>query len=152
MKRLGGLLLVLATMGCAGGPAGPPVVSLGPLPSRQPAGGKPGVAQAGVHRAIDPGSLRKGRWDSEGWKLVLRSTGAKALRLHFTAAELSTGKLVIRGADGAEQTFEARGPHGDGDFWTGMVIGDSATIEWRTKQRAPLPFQLKRLSHLWTLP
>jgi hypothetical protein len=151
MRRLSGLLFVLAAIGCAGGPSGPPVVSLGPLPSRQP-DGKPGVMQAGVHRKVDAGLLRKGKWDNEGWKLVLRSPGAKGLRLHFTAVDLPAGKLVIRGAGGAEQIFEARGPHGDGDFWTGLVTGDSASVEWRTKRRAPLPFQLRELSHLWTLP
>ena len=152
MKRLSSLLFVLTALGCAGGPAGPPVVSLGPLPSRMPNSGKPGVVQAGLHRKIDPGLLRKGKWDNEGWKLVLRSPGAKGLRLHFTATEMTSGKLVVRAPDGAEQTFEARGPHGDGDFWTGLVTGDSAAVEWRTTRRAPLPFQLRQLSHLWTLP
>lgn len=133
------------------GKPGLPRVSLGPLPSKT-AAGKPGVTQMGVHRKIDARLFGKGKWDKDGWKLVLQSPGAQGLRLHITAMDLDGGALIVRGADGEAQTFRSKGPNGDGDFWTGLVSGDSVTLELQAERKGSLPFRLPELSHLWSLP
>ena len=143
---------VLLTACAAAGRQGPPVASLGPLPAKSPLSGKPGVTQAGVHRTVDAGLLRKGKWDKNGWKLTVQSPDAKGLRLHFTGADLGDRKLVVRGAGGSVQTFAGRGPNGDGDFWTGLIEGDSATLEMEGNRPTALPFKVAELSHLWVLP
>jgi hypothetical protein len=110
------------------------------------------VAQLGTHRKIDPKLLAKGKWEQNVWRLVVQSPGAQALRLHVTGMDLAAGKLVVRGTDGEPQTFQAKGPHGDGDFWTGLITGDSATLELQAARTDPLPFRIAELSHLWKLP
>lgn len=131
---------------------GLPRVSLGPLPKQSAGAGKPGVAQMGVHRKIDVRLLDKGKWNKSEWKLVLQSPGARGLRLHVTGMDLANGTLTVRGEDGETQSFRDQGPNGDGDFWTGLVNGDSVTVELQTSRKGSLPFRLPELSHLWALP
>ncbi len=129
-----------------------PRVSLGPLPADRAAPSKPGVAQLGTHRKIDPKLLSKGKWDRNAWKLILQSPGARGLRLHVTGMDLAGARLIVRGGDGQAQTFEAKGPNGDGDFWTGLIEGDSAELEFQATRKGSLPFRIPELSHLWGLP
>ena len=131
---------------------GPPRASLGPLTEKNAAPGKPGVAQLGVHRKIEPKLLQKGKWQKSSWTLVLHSPGAQGLRVHVTGMALGTGKLTFRSADGEVQTFTGKGPNGDGDFWTGLVSGDCATLELEGVRKGSLPFRVPELSHLWRLP
>lgn len=144
-------LILLAVLVLAATP-GLPRVSLGPLPKQSNGAGKPGVAQMGVHRKIDGRLLEKGHWSKEGWKLVLQSPGAKGLRLHVTRMDLADGTLTVRGEDGDTQRFRDKGPNGDGDFWTGLVNGDSVMLELQATRKGALPFALPELSHLWALP
>jgi hypothetical protein len=127
-------------------------VSLGPLRTKGVTSSKPGVAQLGTHRAIDPKLLQKGKWDQNTWKLMVQSPEAQGLRLHVTGMDLGGGKLVVRGTDGEAQTFKGKGPNGNGDFWTGLIRGDSALLEFQGPRKRSLPFHIPELSHLWTLP
>ena len=131
---------------------GPPRASLGPLTEKKAAHGKPGVAQLGVHRKIQPKLLQKGKWQKSGWTLVLQSPGAQGLRVHVTGMDLGTGNLTFRSADGEVQTFTGKGPNGDGDFWTGLVSGDCVRLELEGARKGSLPFRVPELSHLWRLP
>jgi hypothetical protein len=151
VKRSIALVLSLTAIACAAKP-GPPKVSLGPLTANSGSPSKPGLTQVGAHRKIDPKLLRKGKWDKNGWKLMLQSPGAQGLRVHVTGMDLAGAKLIVRGADGETQSFQAKGPNGDGEFWTGLVTGDSVTLELQGARKGPLPFQIPELSHLWKLP
>jgi len=145
------LMTCLSAIGFGAKPD-PPRASLGPLPEKYEAPGKPGVAQAGVHRKIEPKLLKRGKWQESGWNLVLQSPGAQGLRIHVTGMNLGTGKLIVRSANGEVQTFTGRGPHGDGEFWTGLVSGDCAMLVLEGVRKGALPFRMPELSHLWRLP
>ncbi|MFN7924176.1 MAG: hypothetical protein U0Q16_29005 [Bryobacteraceae bacterium] len=134
----------------------PPTIHLGPLTEAErskPA--KPGVAAIGVHRTLPPGSLKKGKWmkDAGGhkvWRLRIQSAEAKGLRLHFTAADLGSHKITLRGSGSAAyKPYTGKGPLGDGDFWSEVVEGDAVTIEYDGDPSKPPPFQLAAISHLF---
>lgn len=143
---------VVATLAASAAKKDVPTATLGPL-KQVNTSGKRGTEQMGVHRKINARLLQKGKWDASGWKLILRSPGAKGLRLHVTDMDLRDSKLVLRGSDGQEQTYQGRGPNGDGEFWTRLVEGDAVTIELRSQEKTDqLPFGIPELSHLWALP
>ena len=52
--------------------------------------------------------------------------------------------------------YSGRGMYGDGDFWSGIVFGESATIEYLPGPTAPpaeaAPFRIVALSHIWGGP
>ena len=151
MNRTIALVVSLGALACAAN-SGPPRVSLGPLRAGSGTPPKLGVAQLGTHRNIDPKLLQKGKWDQNTWRLIVQSPGAVGLRLHVTEMDLAGGKLVVRGSEGEVQTFEGRGPNADGDFWTGLITGDSASLEFQARSRGALAFRVPELSHLWKLP
>lgn len=122
-------------------------VKFGPLTEKERSvGPKPGVRAAGVHRAVSSKMLGKGKWKDGVWRLRIISKGAKGLRLHVTG--FVDGKLSVRGA-GAAQSFAAKGPNGDGDFWTGVVDGESVWVEYLGSKRAGPPIGIAVVSHLW---
>lgn len=109
---------------------------------------KPGVQAAGVHRTITPKMLGKGKWKDGVWRLQIVSKGAKGLRLHVTKFE--TGKLTVHGtAKEQPQSFTAKGPNGDGDFWTGVVDGESVWLEYSGTKGSGPPLAIGAVSHLW---
>ncbi len=125
-------------------------VKLGALSDKERAAAlasaKPGVQAAGAHRAITAKMLGKGKWKDGVWRLQIVSKGAKGLRLHVTG--FADGKLTVRGA-GAAQTFAAKGPNGDGEFWTGVVDGDNVWLEFAGAKRTGAPIGIAAVSHLW---
>ena len=122
-------------------------VKLGALTQQERATApKPGVQAAGVHRTITAKMLGKGKWKDGVWRLRIVSKGAAGLRLHVTG--FADGNLAVRGA-GATQTFANKGPNGDGDFWTGVVDGESVWLEFTGAKRAGAPIALAGVSHLW---
>ncbi len=109
---------------------------------------KPGVQAAGVHRAVTAKMLGKGKWKDGVWRLQIVSKGAKGLRLHVTG--FVDGQLTVRGAaKDSGQSFAAKGPNGDGDFWTGAVDGDSVWLEFAGEKRTGPPIAIAAVSHLW---
>jgi len=124
-------------------------VKLGALTEKERAAvPKPGVQAAGVHRSISPKMLGKGKWRDGVWRLQIVSKGAKSLRLHVTKFE--SGKLTVRGAAKEEsQSFTAKGPNGDGDFWTGVVDGESVWLEYTGAKSSGPPLAIVAVSHLW---
>lgn len=110
------------------------------------ASAKPGVQAAGAHRTVTAKMLGKGKWKDGVWRLQIVSKGAKGLRLHVTGFD--SGKLVVRGKSG-EQAFAAKGPNGDGDFWTGVVDGESVWVEFAGVKKAGAPIGIAAVSHLW---
>jgi len=121
-----------------------------------------GRRRIGAHRKL-PESL-PGAWIGEGdaavWRLEVRSPGAAALRLHFTDFHLPGGSVLIYEADEdlrpqRERRHQADGPGGDGEFWSDLIEGEAAVVEYRPaspdKAETP-PFQIKEISHLWVSP
>ena len=142
---------------------------LGPddLQRLQPQRGRPPVI--GVHRRLPQGALElsfsgggvkstaEGAWQSTGagrlWRLKLTSPSARALRVHFRDFAIGSGRLWIHSEDG--QTvgpYSGSGRYGDGDFWSGIVFGDSLTIEYLPDPAASgeaVPFRIMAISHIW---
>ena len=142
---------------------------LGPddLQRLQPQRGRPPVI--GVHRRLPEGALKlsfsaggvkstaEGAWQSTGagflWRLKLNSPSARAMRVHFRDFAIGSGSLWLHSEDG--QTvgpYTGTGLYGDGDFWSGIVFGDSLTIEYLPDPAASgeaVPFQIVEISHIW---
>ncbi|MCY4588458.1 MAG: serine protease, partial [Bryobacterales bacterium] len=142
---------------------------LGPddLQRLQPQRGRPPAI--GVHRRLPQGALKlsisaggvkstaEGAWQSTEagrlWRLKLTSPSARAMRVHFRDFAIGSGRLWIHSEDG--QTvglYSGTGLYGDGDFWSGIVFGDSLTIEYLPDPAAvgeAVPFQIVAISHIW---
>ncbi len=121
-----------------------------------------GRRRIGAHRKI-PQPLA-GVWvkeeESEVWRLEIRSPGAVAMRLHFTDFRLPDGSVLIYEADEGlrpqrERRHEAKGPGGDGEFWSDLIEGEAAVVEYHPvspeKTDSP-PFRIEEISHLWVSP
>ena len=142
---------------------------LGPddLQRVQPQRGRPPVI--GVHRRLPEGALKlsfsaggvkstaEGAWQSTEagrlWRLKLTSPSARAMRVHFRDFAIGSGSLWLHAEDG--QTvgpYSGSGLYGDGDFWSGIVFGDSLTIEYLPAPAAAgeaVPFRIVAISHIW---
>ena len=142
---------------------------LGPddLQRLQPQESRPPVI--GVHRRLPEGVLKlsfygeavkstaEGAWQSTEagrlWRLKMTSPSARAMRVHFRDFAIGSGRLWLHSEDG--QTvgpYSGSGLYGDGDFWSGIVFGDSLTIEYlpdTTAAGEAVPFQIAEISHIW---
>ena len=150
-------------------PAAVALPPLGPddLQRLQPQEGRPPVI--GVHRRLPAGAVTRsfsgggvkttaeGAWQSTEagrlWRLKLTSPSARAMRVHFRDFAIGSGSLWMHSADG--QTvgpYTGSGLYDDGDFWSGIVFGDSLTIEYLPDPAAAgeaVPFQIVAISHIW---
>jgi hypothetical protein len=122
---------------------------------------RPGLTQIGFHRAVTPadveGSWQTSRDGSSIWRLILRSPGAAAMRLHLEEFHAAGGQLWITELhENQPQSFgpySNDGVHGDGEFWTSVAIGEAVLIEYQTTSRSrSLPFRIAEISHLTGLP
>ena len=142
---------------------------LGPddLQRLQPGEGRPPVI--GVHRRLPEGALKvyfsgeavkstaEGAWQSTEagrlWRLKLTSPSARALRVHFRDFAIGSGSLWVHSEDGQSVgPYSGTGQYGDGDFWSGIVFGDSLTIEYLPEPAAAgeaVPFRIVEISHIW---
>src|SRR2546423_1379147 len=84
------------------------------------------------------------------------STGALYTRLHFKEMSLPAGaRVFVYSATNPDQfagPYEARGPWGDGTFWTPPLPGDTLTIEYFTPagtQSTDAPFKVSEVSHVY---
>ena len=75
------------------------------------------------------------------------------MRVHFRDFAIGSGSLWLHSEDG--QTvgpYSGSGRYGDGDFWSGIVFGDSLTIEYLPDPAVAgeaVPFQIVAISHIW---
>jgi len=122
---------------------------------------RPGLTQIGFHRAVTPadaeGGWQTARDGSSIWRLVLRSPGAVAMRLHLEDFHASEGQVWITELHGDQpQSFGPYandGIHNDGEFWTNAALGEAVLIEFQTSSRSrSLPFRITEISHLTGLP
>ena len=150
-------------------PAAVALPPLGPndLQRLQPQEGQPPVI--GVHRRLPAGALMpsfsegtvkttaEGAWQSTAvgrlWRLKMTSPSARAMRIHFRDFAIGAGSLWLYSASGqVVGPYTGSGLYGDGDFWSGIVFGDSLTIEYLPDGASAgeaVPFQIVEISHIW---
>ena len=150
-------------------PAAVALPPLGPndLQRLQPQEGRPPLI--GVHRRLPEGALKlsfsgggvkstaEGAWQSTEagrlWRLKLTSPSARAMRIHFRDFAIVAGSLWLYSASGqVVGPYTGSGLYGDGDFWSGIVFGDSLTIEYMpdgASAKEAVPFQIVAISHIW---
>ena len=150
-------------------PAAAALPPLGPdaLQRLQPQEGRPPVI--GVHRRLPPGTVTlsfsggavkttaEGAWQSTAvgrlWRLKMTSPSARAMRIHFRDFVIGAGSLWLHSASGqVVGPYTGSGLYGDGDFWSGIVFGDSLTIEYLPdgpSAKEAVPFQIVEISHIW---
>ena len=149
-------------------PAAVDLPPLGPndLQRLQPQEGRPPVI--GVHRRLPAGAVTRsfsggavkttaeGAWQSTAvghlWRLKMTSPSARAMRIHFRDFAIGAGSLWLHSASGqVVGPYTGSGLYGDGDFWSGIVFGDSLTIEYLPDLAAGegVPFQIVAISHIW---
>lgn len=84
------------------------------------------------------------------WTLSLRSAGAYGVRVHFLKFDVRDGEMVLfaksRSGVVTSGPYTARGPNGDGDFWTGLIPGDTVFIEVRGATE--MQFEIDELVHM----
>ena len=133
----------------------------------QPQQGQPPLI--GVHRQLPPGVVKlslsgetvmttaTGAWQSTAsvrlWRLRVTSLSARAMRIHFQDFAIGAGSLWLHSASGQiVGPYRGSGLYGNGDFWSGIVFGDSLTIEYLPHEEAAteaVPFQIVAISHIW---
>ena len=144
----------------------PPEIVLDPLPpqARRDRDDN-GMRRLGAHRELPelPSSGAVWQLGEAGgaiWRLRIRSPEAVALRLHFAGFHLSGGSVAVFEADerlrlAGERRYQADGPADDGEFWSDLIEGDTAVVEYYPQpgsQPGPVPFRIDRISHLWQSP
>ena len=117
--------------------------------------------QRGRSRGASPGGAVKttaeGAWRPTAvgrlWRLKMTSPGARAMRIHFRDFVIGAGSLWLHSASGqVVGPYTDSGLYGDGDFWSGIVFGDSLTIEYLPDGASAgeaVPFQIVEISHIW---
>ena len=150
-------------------PAAVALPPLGPddLQRLQPQEGRPPLI--GVHRRLPAGAVTRsfsggavkttaeGAWQSTAvgrlWRLKMTSPSARAMRIHFRDFAIGAGSLWLYSASGqVVGPYTGSGLYGDGDFWSGIVFGDSLTIEYlpdEASTKEAVPFQIVAISHIW---
>ena len=83
----------------------------------------------------------------------MTSPSARAMRIHFRDFVIGAGSLWLHSASGQiVGPYTGSGLYGDGDFWSGIVFGDSLTIEYLPDGPSAgeaVPFQIVAISHIW---
>ncbi len=96
-------------------------------------------------------------WTQEGkrvWRVTIRSTGARALRLRFEKFSVSGAVWLYSDESNGPQIgpYSDEGPHGDGGFWSEFVFSESVTVEYVPDDMAiaseGLPFRLLSVAHI----
>ncbi len=129
-----------------------------------------GLTPVGVHRSLPAGAAALSfsggaakttvarAWQATAvgrlWRLRVTSPGARALRVRFQDFDVGAGSVWLHAADGQiDGPYSGRGTYGDGDFWSGIVFSESATLEYRPDPAAPAeeaaPFRIAAIGHIW---
>ena len=87
------------------------------------------------------------------WRLKVTSPSAHAMRVHFRDFAIGSGSLWLHSESGQViGPYSGLGLYGDGDFWSGIVFGDTLTIEYLPDEATTteaVPFQIVSISHIW---
>lgn len=108
--------------------------------------------QVGVHRAVSAEVVGQGAWESlaDGrriWRLAIRSPQAAGVRIQFGDFSVGSGEVWV----GENGPYSGGGPYGNGEFWSGGVSGDTATLEYipsaGADEAGDPPFTLRLVAH-----
>ncbi len=102
-----------------------------------------------------------GSWDyaSDGaraWRIRIRAPGAAMLRVHFTSFDVGAGTVALYSDSGGSdnrgmQAYAGTGVFSDGDFWSGLVSGDTVIVEFvpeGNERPDRLPFRIAQVATL----
>ena len=119
-------------------------------------------SRVGISRAAAMSTAKDGRWinlgpDGRAWVLSVTSQGAIAVRVHLAKFSLPRGArlfLYAPSADPQIETFEDRGPFGDGDFWSPSIPGDTVILEMldpssSSDTEQPNFFEIVKIGHIY---
>jgi hypothetical protein len=89
--------------------------------------------------------------------LIIKSSGASGIGVHFRNFELAEGEEVYVYAPAADSIvfgpFTNNGPWGSGEFWSGTLPGDTAVIELHTPTgQSGKAFEVFEISHIFSEP
>ncbi len=124
------------------------------------AGAPDGVTFAGLHRRLPVDFLDAAVVDfvdgRQVWRAALESPGAAGVRVHFTNFDVGSGRVWVHDGSGDEAEihgpYTGKGPYGDGDFWSDIVLRETLTIEYEPaagmERVTRPPFAVVEMSHL----
>lgn len=141
------------------GPA--PKTSFGPVndnvrdtPSPQ------GLLRVAAQRTVSSSQMNQGVWQQTSggavWRLSIQAQNAVGIRVHFTNFSIGSGQVWVH--DTSNPAVKVFGPYtgngrNNGDFWSGIVFGDTVEIEYQPAAGRPTsgqpPFQISEISQLW---
>jgi hypothetical protein len=152
-------LLLITVLAGASLVAAPPTCKLGPLSEREIAAAKArgdGRAVMGTHRDVSGCVVKKGKWQKQAggskwiWQVQVKSTGASGLRVHFVGFDAGAQGAVVHVSGDGSAGYRGKCPDGNGEFWSGLVNGDTALIEFTTADKVKrIPFTVDKISHLF---
>lgn len=105
--------------------------------------------------------MNQGSWQQTSggpvWRLSIQAQNAVGIRVHFTNFSAGSGQLWVHDtANPAVKVFgpyTGKGRNGTGDFWSGIVFGDTVEIEYQPAAGSATsgspPFQISGISQLW---
>jgi hypothetical protein len=115
-----------------------------------------GPGWMGPTRPLPPEIIGTWAWTQAGkkvWRVTLRATGARALRVRFESFN-APGSVWLYGDDWSGQPigpYRDGGPHGDGSFWSEFVFGAALTVEYAPDDlttASRLPFRLQSVAQI----
>jgi len=108
------------------------------------------VGDVREYRSETPHPYPLGRGDRPVvWSDRVVSPGATFVRVHFLGFHLAPGDYVtVSSLDGSQfWTYADRGPHGNGEFWSFAVDGDTAIVEIRGGPRNGHGYKIDSIGH-----
>lgn len=119
-----------------------------------------GLLRVAAQRTASTAQMDQGVWQQTSggpvWRLSIRAQNAIGIRIHFTNFSAGSGQVWVH--DASNPSVNVLGPYTDkgrneGDFWSGIVFGDTAEIEYLPATGNPTsgdpPFQISEISQLW---
>jgi lysyl endopeptidase len=87
------------------------------------------------------------------WRMAFRSPGAAGLRIHFSNFDVGAGSVWVYAKENGKtpSAYSGKGLFGDGDFWSEVMIADTAVVEYQSEGAdapAELPFRIDEISHV----
>lgn len=114
------------------------------------------------HKRTMPSDLSShGSWETlpEGlsvWRLAVRSPGAIAMRLHFIAFDVGNGRVWVHTPGQVDHPlgpFNGSGLFQTGEFWSGVLLGDTVVVEFEAGGSGPhnmsVPFTIDQVAHVF---
>ena len=115
--------------------------------------------QIGVNRsvAVSPRTRAQKFVNRDGSQiivLIIKSSGASGIGLHFRNFALTGGdEVYVYGPSGdsiVSGPYTKKGPWGNGEFWSGTLVGDTAVIEFYTgPDQHRKGFEIFEVSHIF---